>query len=182
MIRLASRSMKSRVLCPAIIILTSLVVGGCSVWRDFLPTSDNPREVVDRSEAADAFVWYEDWNEATRLAAETDRMLLVNFTGSDWCIWCQRLEDEVFSKSSFSDWAAPRFIGVRLDYPQSRSLPDEVAEQNARLRQQYANLVKAFPTVLVVSPAGEVVAKTGYVQGGPEAWIQQMEAAIESAH
>lgn len=178
MIRAASLPMSTRLMYGVIVIFTCLIPSGCSVWRDFLPGDSESRTVENRSAAADGFVWYDDWDQAIKLAEQTNRPLLVNFTGSDWCIWCQRLEDEVFSQPDFASWASPRFVGVRLDYPQSRSLPDEVAAQNAQLRQQYSDLVKAFPTVLVVSPSGEVVGKLGYVQGGPDAWIARLESEI----
>ncbi|MBP9006489.1 MAG: thioredoxin family protein, partial [Candidatus Syntrophosphaera sp.] len=45
--------------------------------------------------------WLTDYNLALRLSKESGKPVLINFTGSDWCPWCFRLRDEVFSQDAF---------------------------------------------------------------------------------
>ena len=45
--------------------------------------------------------WLTDYKKATAQAEEEDKPILVDFTGSDWCGWCIRLDKEVFSKDAF---------------------------------------------------------------------------------
>ena len=61
--------------------------------------------------------WYTNLEEAVKIATVNQKSILVDFTGSDWCIWCHRLDDEVFSKKEFSDWAKKNLVLVKLDFP-----------------------------------------------------------------
>ena len=40
--------------------------------------------------------WHEDYSDALKMAKEQDKKVLVDFTGSDWCGWCIKLENEIF--------------------------------------------------------------------------------------
>jgi thiol-disulfide isomerase/thioredoxin len=59
--------------------------------------------------------------EAAKKKAEADKKpLLVKFTGSDWCPPCIKLNDEVFSKSSFKKAVEKDFVVVVLDFPRKK--------------------------------------------------------------
>ena len=45
--------------------------------------------------------WETDFEKASKDAAKSGSYLLLDFSGSDWCGWCVRLEKEVFSKPEF---------------------------------------------------------------------------------
>ena len=49
--------------------------------------------------------WLDSFDEAIKESKKTGKPILANFTGSDWCGWCIRLDKEVFSKSEFKEWA-----------------------------------------------------------------------------
>jgi len=42
--------------------------------------------------------WLVDIDEAYAKAKKTNKPILANFTGSDWCGWCKRLDKDVFNK------------------------------------------------------------------------------------
>ena len=67
----------------------------------------------------DNLEWETNLEKAIKKAKQENKTILVNFTGSDWCIWCKRLTDEVFSKSEFEDYAKEKLILVKLDFPRS---------------------------------------------------------------
>ncbi len=106
--------------------------------------------------------------------------MLVDFTGSDWCVWCKRLDEEVFSKPSFQAYAAENFILVALDYPQADAIKALVPnpERNAELVETYG--VQGYPTVLLMTPAGEVFGRTGYQEGGPELYNEHLAKMLVS--
>ena len=54
---------------------------------------------------ADNLPWKENLDEALKTAQLENKTVLVNFTGSDWCVWCKRLNEEVFSKPEFAEYA-----------------------------------------------------------------------------
>jgi thioredoxin-related protein len=114
---------------------------------------------------ASATTWLDDLEIAAQRARVMDRPLLINFTGSDWCSWCMRLDQEVFSSPEFTRFAEEHLVCVRLDYPRRRTLTARVAEQNTRAAQRYR--VDRFPTIILVGQAGQEIARTGYRPGGP---------------
>jgi protein disulfide-isomerase len=125
--------------------------------------------------AVHAAEWTEDYAAAAARAKKEHKMLLLDFTGSDWCSWCHRTDKEVFETQKFKDFAEQNLILVKLDFPKSRPLSDEVKAQNAKLQEKYG--VEGYPTLIVLSPSEKVVFKqNGYKEGGPDAFIGQFPA------
>ena len=114
--------------------------------------------------------WTEDFDEAGKRAKETDRPLLLNFTGSDWCPPCMRLHKEVFDAPEFKTYAAENLVLVTVDFPRRRKLPAEVKKRNESLATKYG--VNSFPTIIILDPSGKELDRTGYVRGGPSAFIK----------
>lgn len=119
--------------------------------------------------------WYQSYDQAAAKSKETGKPILVDFTGSDWCGWCIRLHDEVFSKDEFKKWAEENVVLLELDYPRSTPQPDSLAKQNKQLGQKYKGHVRGYPTILFLDGNGEVLGKYGYDKGGPEKWIPKAE-------
>jgi thiol:disulfide interchange protein len=83
--------------------------------------------------AARAADWSEDYAAAVTRAKKEHKMVLLDFTGSDWCIWCQRTDTEVFSTSQFKDYADKNLILVRLDYPREHPQAAAIKAQNEKM-------------------------------------------------
>ncbi len=124
-----------------------------------------------------AGTWLTDWEQAKKLSKATGRPILTDFTGSDWCGWCKKLKKEVFGTDEFKKWSAKSVILLELDYPRSFTLPDNLKKQNEMLKQKYQ--IRGFPTVLFLDASEKILAKTGYVKGGPEAWIKDAETKLK---
>ena len=132
--------------------------------------------------------WLVSIEEAYALSDKTDRPILANFTGSDWCGWCKKLKAEVFSKPEFKDWAKDNVVLLELDFPRRTKLPDEQARQNYELQKAFQ--VSGFPTIWVFdlkrpqdSKQFEIHAygKTGYMQGGENAFIKNVQSMIAAS-
>jgi protein disulfide-isomerase len=136
-------------------------------------------EDKQKTEAAKTptFQWYTNFAQAQQLAQQQQKQLFVDFTGSDWCGWCIKLDEEVFSTEDFRAYAAARFICVKLDFPKRKELPAEEKQQNEQLAQKYQ--VRGFPTVLILQHNGEVAAKTGYVRGGAAKFIDDLNQKLK---
>ena len=106
------------------------------------------------------------------------KILLVAFTGSDWCPWCKKLKAEVFDKQPFASAAHKRFVLVDVDFPHEKKLPDELKEQNGRLAKKYR--INTFPSVLLLKPDGELIAHTGYSPGGAEKYNKQLAGLMKT--
>lgn len=131
--------------------------------------------------AAKAFVpvgWTDDLDAAKKQAAEEGKLLLVNFSGSDWCGWCIRLDNEVFSKKEFLDGAKDKFVLVFIDSPRDKNrLSEKGKARNKKLVDEYG--VRGFPTVMILDEAGKPIAQTGYVRGGAKKYLQHLDELLE---
>lgn len=125
-----------------------------------------------KMEAADD-LWTTDFEAAKAKAKAEKKLLLVDFTGSDWCGWCIKLKKEVFDTELFKKEAPKQFVLVELDFPRGKELPEKVKKQNDELQEKYS--ISGFPTILILDPAGEVIAKTGYRAGGPEGYVKHLD-------
>ncbi len=118
--------------------------------------------------------WSSDFAAAKKEAAESKKDLLVDFTGSDWCGWCIKLNDEVFSHEPFKAGVKDKFVLVELDYPKDKSkLSDATLKQNEELGKKYQ--VAGYPTILLCDADGKPYAATGYRPGGPEEYVKQLD-------
>lgn len=115
-----------------------------------------------------------DFEAAKKKATAEKKDLLVDFTGSDWCGWCIKLNKEVFQHEAFKKGIAEKFVLVELDYPKDSSkLSEETKKQNAKLKETYS--IKGFPTILLMDNQGRPFAKTGYQKGGPEKYVTHLD-------
>lgn len=129
--------------------------------------------------------WYTDLSVATDLAIKENKPMFLFFTGSDWCGWCIRLQNEVFKTSEFIKWASNNVILVELDFPRKNEQTDAVKMQNAQLQQQLQ--VRGYPTVWFVSATKTADAKvnlnalgsSGYLAGGPQVWLENANQIIK---
>lgn len=117
--------------------------------------------------------WTSDFAAAKTKAAEEKKDLLIDFTGSDWCGWCIKLNDEVFKKDPFKAGVKDTFVLVEIDSPQDKSkLSAETQKQNTELAEKYA--VQGFPTILLCDADGLPYASTGYQKDGPEKYVEHL--------
>ena len=136
----------------------------------------NPTEAVQtpgaQAEPKDGIAWMTDFEAAKKKAAAEGKDLFIDFTGSDWCIWCQRLEKEVFSKPIFIHEAQKHFVFVMVDFPRNKKQSKELKAQNERLAQTYQ--AQAFPTIVLAEADGTPYAQTGYQEGGPLPYLEEL--------
>ena len=126
---------------------------------------------------AKATDWETDFKKASSTARTSGKYILLDFSGSDWCGWCIKLEKEVFSQDAFKDFAKEKLVCVLVDFPRSIEQTREQKQQNWNLATKYG--IKGYPTIIILSADGELVSKTGYLQGGPEKYVQHLNKIIE---
>jgi thioredoxin-related protein len=123
--------------------------------------------------AADS-AWLASVPQAMDQAQRENKLMLLDFTGSDWCGWCKKLDAETFSQPGFIDYAGKNLVLVEVDFPKQKPQSAEVKEANKALKEKYD--VKGFPTLVVLKPDGTVLWKqTGYLAGGPSAMIAKLD-------
>ena len=122
--------------------------------------------------------WIDDYDLALKRAAEENKYIVADFSGSDWCGWCKKLDREVFDTEVFRKGAADKYVLLMIDSPSDKKLLSEkAAKQNPGLVDKYG--IRGFPTVLILDAKGEKVAKLGYQKGGPEKYLKLLESNVK---
>jgi thioredoxin-related protein len=125
--------------------------------------------VTARTNAAS---WLTDLNAGRTQAQQEGKFVMINFTGSDWCPWCIKLRQEVFSQPEFETFASRNLVLVEIDFPKRTPQAAAVQKANSSLVTQYK--VDRFPTLIFLNPQGKVVHRGGYLPGGVRPFVQEM--------
>ena|SRR6266496_903857 len=142
--------------------MKKIVVMLCAGWLGFQSTALAVEE------------WNTDLPAARAQATKEKKLVLMNFTGSDWCSWCKRLHREVFATKEFGDYAKDNLMLVEIDFPSQKKQSESLKKTNEALKDQYR--VNGFPTIVVLNGEGkEVWRQVGYLEGGAKAWIGRIQ-------
>lgn len=118
--------------------------------------------------------WLTDLAKAKETAKAEKKLVLIDFTGSDWCGWCIKFKKEVLSTQEFAEYAKKNLVLVELDFPQKIKQSAALKQANEKLKEQHK--VAGFPTFVVLNSAGnEVGRQEGYSPGGPKPFIAKLE-------
>lgn len=128
--------------------------------------------VLTGAQAGDAN-WQTDLPKAQAQAAKEKKLVLMDFTGSDWCGWCIKLNKEVFSQPDFQSYAKDNLVLVEVDFPQRKKLSAEQKKANDALAKKYK--IQGYPTIIVLDSQGKQLGELGYQPGGPKAFIASLE-------
>lgn len=149
----------------------------------FLYTSISQNKVTESDSTSvaekDSANWLTDLSAVQAMAKEEGKPILMDFTGSNWCGWCIKLKKEVFSKPAFIDYANEHLILMTVDFPRGLEQEESIKEQNNLLLDKYG--INGFPTIILVDFEGNVLGKTGYKSGGPEAYIDHLKDLLAKA-
>jgi thiol-disulfide isomerase/thioredoxin len=124
--------------------------------------------------------WMTDLEQAKAKAQAEGKDLLIDFTGSDWCTWCIRLDNEVFAFQPFYDFADENFVLVKLDFPRGPgAITEEQSAHNNAVKDHYGSVVEGFPTILLADAEGRAYARTGFEFGGPANYVTHLTGLQE---
>ena len=159
--------------CLLTLLLTAGLRAHSPAWAQQAPTA------ATATVPAGA-VWNTALPAALQQAQATGRPVLAVFSGSDWCKPCIMLKQEVFDQPDFQRFAQDKLVLARFDFPRNKKhkLPAEQAKASDEAAAKL-NTEGSFPLVVLLSPEGKVLAKSGYRAGGPaafDAYVQQVLA------
>jgi thioredoxin-related protein len=156
---------------------TGYQAGGPEKYLEHLAFLKEAKPLVDVKD-----LWVENYDVAKAKAKAQGKDLLINFTGSDWCIWCVRLEKGVFSKAFFKTHAPTDFVFAKIDFPQKKKQSKELVAQNKGLQSEFSTkygkefAFGGFPTVYVADPSGKPYGITGYKDLTPQKYVDHLIA------
>lgn len=125
---------------------------------------------------AESGKWTMDYEAALKLAAAKKLPVILNFTGSDWCGWCQFMDKNVFAGEAWQKFAADKVVLVTLDFPEDKlKVPQDYKIRNEALSQKFG--IEGYPTYIVLDCDGSSV--LGQLSAGqdktPESFIQEFK-------
>lgn len=109
--------------------------------------------------------WHTEIEKAKEEAAQHNLPIFMLFTGSDWCPPCMRLEQNVFEKREFKEFANQHLVLLMVDFPRRRSLGARQQAANRELAAQHG--VRGYPTMIIADAEGKAKDRFGY--GGQDA-------------
>ncbi|MCS3869383.1 thioredoxin-related protein [Chryseobacterium ginsenosidimutans] len=98
-------------------------------------------------------------DNAKKQATENKELILLNFSGSDWCIPCIKLHKNIIETEDFKKLETENIIVyINADFPRNRKnqLSTELKKENASLADQY-NSKGLFPYTLLLNSEGKVL-------------------------
>jgi thioredoxin-related protein len=122
--------------------------------------------------------WGTDLEAAKKLAIKENKMILLNFAGSDWCIPCIKMKKQVFDNQAFTDYSS-NLVLVKADFPRLKKnkLSKEMTKANDALAAKY-NKKGSFPLTVLLDAKGNIV-KTwdGYSDLSAADFVEQVKKA-----
>jgi thioredoxin-related protein len=119
--------------------------------------------------------WMTDVPQALAKAKKENKMVVLNFTGSDWCGWCMKFKKEAIDTQEFATYASKNLVLVEVDFPQRTPQSADLKKANEALAAQYK--VDGYPTFVILSKDGkELGRQNGYHEGGPQPFIARLES------
>lgn len=132
--------------------------------------------------AAVSVGWETDFDKAKEKARQEHKLILLNFSGSDWCIPCIRLHKEILGHAAFTRYADTALVLVNADFPRLKKnqLSKDRQKQNESLADRY-NPKGSFPLTLLLDEEGRVLRTwDGYPELAPEAFTAQLKAVADA--
>ena len=135
----------------------------CLVVLSFANFSCNASSEKNGRLVVDGYVdgkWTMDLKAAREYAKKHNLPIMLNFTGSDWCVWCKLMEKQVFSKPEFYDFAEGKIVLVWIDFPRNKDLvPEKYVERNRQIANLYG--VRGLPTYVILDSKGNEIGRLG---------------------
>ena len=117
--------------------------------------------------------WNTDFEKAKIEAIRSHKLILLNFSGSDWCSPCIRMKEEIFDSDVFEKYAEQNLILVRADFPRLKKnlLSKEQTKQNEKLADKYDPGGK-FPFTILLDESGKILKEwEGYPDESPDKFV-----------
>lgn len=128
--------------------------------------------------------WLTDFEKAKDEAAQSHKYILINFSGSDWCVPCIRMEKEIFESEDFDSYATKNLVLVRADFPRLKKheLSKEQTKKNEQLAERY-NPEGKFPLTVLTDESGKVLKQwEGYPNEPAKEFIKEVNSALNVSH
>jgi protein disulfide-isomerase len=101
---------------------------------------------------AEELQWLTDLPKAQTIAKTENKLVFIDFNGSDWCPPCKQLR-AIISSKDFATYAKTNLVMVDIDFPQRKEQPEDLKKANAALSEKYN--IEGFPTTIILNGEGK---------------------------
>jgi len=128
-------------------------------------------------------IWQSDFETAKQKAKEKHELILLNFSGSDWCGPCMRMRKEIFENEQFYKMADTTLILVNADFPRNKKnqLDKINKKQNEALADRY-NPEGNFPFTVLLDANGKLIKSWNGLPNEDAAVFAKQVKSICDAH
>ena len=138
------------------------------------PPADADATPSESAEQASGLTWGTDLPAALNQARSENKMVLLDFTGSDWCPWCIKFDHDVLSTGKFAGYAQNKLVLVLVDFPRHKPQSDLLRRANQELAKRFG--VDGYPTYVLLNDSGrELGRQVGYARGGPDVFVAELD-------
>ncbi len=124
--------------------------------------------------AANEGDWHTDYGQAMEKAKAENKLVLVEFHGSDWCPPCIELNKKVLGTEAFRELAEQSLVLVNADFPRKKEQPKQQRQHNKELGQRFG--LQYFPTVVLLDTDETVLEKlVGFPEGGLKGFLAALK-------
>lgn len=120
------------------------------------------------------------YQEALENAKNEGQVLVIQFSGSDWCSPCIRLEEQILNTAAFQAYQE-KFVWLKADFPRKKAnrLTEEQQIHNDALAERY-NSKGSFPLLVFINNEEKVLGSIGYQPKSPEEYIVLIEKILSN--
>ena len=122
--------------------------------------------------------WLGNYDDARQVAKTEHKLILINFSGSDWCGPCIRLRHEILESEVFEKYATDKLVLVRADFPRQKK--NQLSKAQTALNEALAdkfNPEGKFPYTLLVTDGGKVLkAWDGFPNETPQQFVAELNS------
>ncbi|QLG46234.1 thioredoxin family protein [Costertonia aggregata] len=124
--------------------------------------------------------WENSYSDALTTSRESDKPIVLVFSGSDWCAPCIKLDQEIWRSQDFLEYSKDNYVLYRADFPRKKknTIAENLKRANAKLAESY-NPKGFFPLVVVLDKNEKVLGKTGYKKLNPNEYIALLNSFVE---
>ncbi len=101
--------------------------------------------------------WLTDYDAAVAQAKKENKLILMDFNGSDWCPPCMAIKKNVFNSAEFKQYAKDHLVLVDVDFPRRKPQDPKLAAHNEKLSDKFK--IESFPTILVIDASGKQLSR-----------------------
>lgn len=121
-------------------------------------------------------IQWETYQEAVEQSKRDSKVIGLFFTGSDWCIWCKKMEEQILRSPEFIQFANQNLHMVEVDFPQSTRQSESMKKENQSLKNTYQ--VSGFPTLVFIDSQGKEITRMGFEYGGGANFVSKIKMKL----